>query len=90
VVTSVDPSFELYVDLGRHVDLKAEVFRIDKEMAAINRKLERSSKKLINSEFLNNAPPEVVKREKSKDRELRDMLEKLDGLRKEYASGAAL
>ena len=88
MVTSVDPSFELYVDLGQHVDLAAEVTRIDKEMAAINKKLERLSKKLQNTEFLKNAPEEVVKKERAKDRELNDMLDKLHALRKEYAAGS--
>jgi valyl-tRNA synthetase len=88
VVTSVDPAFELYVDLGKHVDLAAEITRIDKEMASINKKLERLSKKLQNTEFLANAPEEVVKKERAKDRELNDMLDKLHGLRKEYAAGS--
>ena len=86
VVTSVDPSFELFVELGRHVDLKAEVSRIEKEMAGLNKKLERASKKLINKEFLSNAPPEVVDKEKAKDAEMRDMLRKLDALREDYSA----
>jgi valyl-tRNA synthetase len=86
-VTTVDPSFELYVDLGSHVDLQAEVARIDKEMAALNKKLERITKKLMNPEFLKNAPPEVVEKERAKDTEMNEMLEKLNTLRKEYASG---
>jgi valyl-tRNA synthetase len=89
VVTSVDPSFELYVDLGQHVDLEAEVARIDKEMETVNKKLERISKKLMNTEFLSNAPAAVVEKEKAKDRELQEMLKKLETLREEYASGAA-
>jgi valyl-tRNA synthetase len=88
VVTSVDPCFELYVDLGKHVDLEAEVSRIDKEMTAVTKKLDRITRKLINPEFLGNAPAEVVEREKAKDRELKQMLQKLEALRKEYASGA--
>jgi valyl-tRNA synthetase len=88
VVTSVDPSFELYVDLGKHVDLAVEVTRIDKEMVSINKKLERLSKKLQNSEFLKNAPEEVVAKERAKDRELNDMLDKLNTLRSEYSSGS--
>jgi valyl-tRNA synthetase len=90
VVTSVDPAFELYIDLGRHVDLKAEVARIDKEMAALNKKLERASKKLVSKEFLANAPAEVVEKERAKDRELRDLLKKLEALRKDYASGTVI
>jgi valyl-tRNA synthetase len=86
-VTSVDPSFELYVDLGSHVDLDAERARIDKEMAAVNKKLERISIKLMNPEFLNNAPPAVVEKEKAKEKELNEMLYKLETLGKEYSAG---
>jgi valyl-tRNA synthetase len=86
-VTAVDSSFELYVDLGSHVDLGAEVSRIEKEMAALNKKLERITKKLMNPEFLKNAPPEVVEKERAKDDEMNEMLKKLDTLRNEYASG---
>ena len=86
-MTSVDPSFELLVDLGQHVDLEAEVKRIDKEIATINKNLERITKKLMNPEFVKNAPEEVVQKEKYKDQELKDMLGKLETLREEYASG---
>jgi valyl-tRNA synthetase len=89
VVTSVDPSFELFVDLGQHVDLEAEVSRIDKEIATINKNLERITKKLMNPEFLKNAPEEVVQKEKGKDEELKEMLGKLETLRSEYASGTS-
>ena len=89
VVTGVDPSFELFVDLGRHVDLSAEIARIDKESAALRKKLDRISNKLTNTEFVSNAPADVVEKEKAKNRELKEMLEKLEGLRDEYASGIA-
>jgi len=87
MVTGVDPSFELFVDLGRHVDLNAEISRLDKEMAALRKKLDRVSRKLSNSEFVNNAPVEVVGKERAKNQELKGMLDKLEALRGEYASG---
>ncbi|HEX9723415.1 MAG TPA: hypothetical protein VGC53_03955, partial [Vicinamibacteria bacterium] len=83
-IASVDPAFELYVDLGRHLDLKAEVARIDKEMTAIEKKLEQTSKKLGNPKFLAGAAPEVVESEKAKSEEFQDMLARLDTLRQEY------
>jgi valyl-tRNA synthetase len=84
LVASVDPAFELYVDLGRHLDLKAEITRIDKEKAAIEKKLEQTSKKLGNPKFLAGAAPEVVESEKAKSEEFQDMLAKLATLRQEY------
>ena len=89
VVTSVDPSFELFVDLGSHVDLDAEVARIDKETTGVSKKLESVMKKLMNTEFLNNAPDAVVQKEKAKAAELKEMLDKLEALRSEYDSGTA-
>ena len=86
VFASVDPAFELYVDLGRHVDLKAELARIGKEIAAVEKKLDQVSKKLENPKFLAGAPQEVVEAEKAKDQELREMLAKLEELRREYGS----
>jgi len=84
LVASVDPAFELYVDLGRHLDLKAEIARIDKEKAALEKKLEQTSKKLGNPKFLAGAAPEVVESEKAKSEEFKEMLAKLDTLRQEY------
>ncbi|MFQ5790884.1 MAG: class I tRNA ligase family protein, partial [Acidobacteriota bacterium] len=85
-VTGVDPRFEMYVGLGRHLDLKVEVARIDKEMAALKKKLDLVSRKLANPKFLAGAPEAVVEGEKAKDRELKEMIGKLEALRAEYAA----
>jgi len=84
-VASVDPAFELYVDLGRYIDLGAERARIDKELAALRKKLEAASAKLSNPKFMSGAPAEVVEAEKTRDQELRDMIGKLETLRQEYS-----
>ncbi len=85
-VTNVDPAFEMYVDLGKHVDVTKELARIDKEMATVQKKLEQVSRKLQNSKFLDGAPSNVVEGEKTKAQELKDMLVKLEKLRDEYGS----
>ena len=41
-VTVVDPAFELYVDLGSHVDIDAELKRIEKESADLGEKVDAS------------------------------------------------
>jgi valyl-tRNA synthetase len=84
-VASVDPAFELYVDLGRYVDLAAERARIEKDLATLQKKLAGVSAKLANPKFIGGAPPEVVEAERLKDQELREMIAKLETLRKEYS-----
>ena len=68
-VTSVDPAFELYIDLGKHVDIDAELKRIEKETANVQKKLAQVSKKLENPKFLAGAKPDVVEAQKAKDKE---------------------
>jgi valyl-tRNA synthetase len=84
-VAVVDPAFELYIDLGRHVDIHAELKRIDKESAELEKRLAQVTKKLGNPKFLTGARPEVVDAQKAKDQELRDMLAKLAALKKDIA-----
>ena len=87
-VTIVDPAFELYVDLGKHVDIERELTRIAKETADAQKKLAQVEKKLGNPKFLENAKPDVVATQKAKGEELRELLAKLDALRQDYgASG---
>ena len=81
----VDPAFELHVALGEHVDMEAELARIEKEMAGISKKLTQVSRKLENPKFLAGAKPEVVSEQKVKYRELSEMLEKLEAMKKDYA-----
>jgi valyl-tRNA synthetase len=87
-IAFVDPAFELYVDLGKHVDVSAEVARIDKEMAAAQKKLEEVSRKLDNPKFLAGAKPEVVEEQRAKDRELKEMIATLGELRRDLGAGA--
>ena len=84
-VTVVDPAFEVYVDLGKHIDLEAELKRIEKETAGLEKKLAQVTKKLENPKFLAGAKPDVVEAQKAKDKELREMLTKLAILKKDLA-----
>ena len=81
----VDPAFELHVALGEHVDIEAELKRIEKEMVGLRKKLAQVSNKLDNPKFLAGAKPEVVSEQKVKHQELSDMLEKLEAMKKDYA-----
>ena len=81
----VDPAFDLYVALGEHVDIEAEMKRIEKEMIGLRKKLAQVSNKLDNPKFLAGASPEVVSEQRVKHQELSDMLEKLEAMKKDYA-----
>jgi valyl-tRNA synthetase len=85
-IAFVDPAFELYLDLGKHVDVDAERKRIDKEIAETRAKLEQVAKKLENPRFLAGAKPEVVEEQRARDLEYREILGKLEEMKREYES----
>ncbi|HXV62426.1 MAG TPA: hypothetical protein VEK15_17125, partial [Vicinamibacteria bacterium] len=84
-IAFVDPAFELYIDLGAHVDIESERKRIDKEIAEAQKKLEQVEKKLQNPKFLAGAKPEVVEAQRQKDEELREIIGKLGNLKRELS-----
>ena len=83
-VSTVDPAFQLYLDLGKHIDLEAELARIQKEMKESRKKLDQVNRKLENSKFIDNAKPEVIAEQKTKYTELSEVLERLERLKAEY------
>jgi valyl-tRNA synthetase len=87
-IAIVDPSFELFLDLGKHVDVAAERKRLDKEIADTRGKLEQVTKKLENPKFLSGAKPEVVEEQRARDAEYREVLRKLEEMKREYGETA--
>ncbi len=61
---------EIYVPLAGLIDIDRETARLEKELAAVLKELDRVRSKLANPGFLNKARPEVVAKERSKEREL--------------------
>jgi len=56
--------FEGYVYIKDIVDVPREVGRLEKERQKLSAQVEKSEKKLSNSGFLKNAPPQVVEKER--------------------------
>ncbi|MFP4236541.1 MAG: valine--tRNA ligase [Desulfonatronovibrio sp.] len=83
--SSVVKGYELFVPLKGFVDIEGELKRLDKELGKLDKDLSIVSKKLANPGFLNNAPAEVVVKEKAKAAEMGEKKEKLDSLRKRLA-----
>ncbi len=69
---------EVFVPLAGLIDIEVEKKRLEKELANIRTQLEKTSKKLANSDFLANAPQEVVEREKTKKHDFQERSEKIN------------
>ncbi len=64
--TSVRRSMEIYVPLKGILNINAEVDRLNKDVAKIEESISFLNKKLVNEDFLQRAPSEIVEKEKSK------------------------
>ncbi len=68
---------EIYVPLQGIIDLEDERDRIGKELARLEGALKGVEKKLSNEKFVNNAPKDVVEKEKTKQKDWSEKIEKL-------------
>jgi valyl-tRNA synthetase len=67
---------EVFVPLKGLIDVKAELAKLEREHKKIDKELMRVVGKLRNQKFLQNAPQEVVLKEKGKQKELENRLRK--------------
>jgi len=67
---------EIFVPLGDLIDLEGEKERIEKEIKRLEELLKNLNQKLNNSEFTKKAPPTIVEKERQKQRDFRNKLEK--------------
>ncbi|MFA6427754.1 MAG: valine--tRNA ligase [Candidatus Magasanikbacteria bacterium] len=75
----VESGVEVFISLEGVVDFAKEKERLTKEIAQLKGYVTVLEKKLSNKEFVNNAPAEVVEKEKNKLKEGKSKLEKLGG-----------
>lgn len=67
---------ELVIPLSGLIDVEAELEKLARERGKLEKELQRVSGKLGNQKFLNNAPPEIVAKERGIEAELQSRLEK--------------
>ncbi len=79
--TAVVRGNEIFVPLEGQVDFEAELTRLDKKLLKLSNDLGGVEKKLGNPGFVNNAPPEVVEKEKIKLEKMKDDHDKLKQLK---------
>jgi len=76
-VSAIVKNMELYIPLEGLIDLNKERERLEKEIKRLEGLLIGIEKKLSNEKFGNNAPQEVVKKEKAKQKDWTEKLNKL-------------
>jgi len=75
--SAIVKSAEIYVPLEGLIDLDVEKQRLQKEITRLEGSLAGIEKKLSNEKFVNGAPPEVVEKERAKQRDWQENLRKL-------------
>ena len=76
--SSVISGAEIYLPLEGLIDIDVERNRLQKDLDNIKTQLNRVSKKLANADFLNNAPGDVIEREKLKKRDYEERTERIN------------
>ncbi len=76
-VSAIVNNIELYIPLKGLIDLDKERERLEKEIKRLEGSLMGIEKKLANEKFVNNAPADVVEKEKAKQRDWTENLSKL-------------
>ena len=71
---------EIYIPLEGLIDLDVERGRLQKEIDRLHGALTGINKKLSNEKFVNNAAPDVVEKEKQKQKDWEDKLQKYNEL----------
>jgi valyl-tRNA synthetase len=69
---------EIYIPMEGLLDVSAEIARLKKDIAKIESSLDFLHRKLRNSDFVDNAPGEVVEKEKAKFDELKKKRQKIE------------
>jgi len=77
-VAALAEKIKVFVPLGDAVDIEKERSRVEKKIEEVRRYLGGIDKKLKNRKFLDNAPADVVEKEKAKMERFRDELRTLE------------
>ena len=84
--TALAGDLEILVPMEGLIDIKAELSRLDREIDKLTTDVEKLSIKLGNSQFVANAPAEVVAKEQQKLTELKSSLDQLAAKRSVIAN----
>jgi len=71
-------NFEAFVFIRDAIDVPQEIAKLGKERSKVKKQLEGVTKKLANEKFLQSAPAVVIEKEKGKQREFSEKIQKID------------
>jgi|WetSurMetagenome_2_1015567.scaffolds.fasta_scaffold00190_7 valyl-tRNA synthetase len=75
---SVQGLMEIYIPMEGLLDVEAELARLKKEIAKIQGSLDQVQRKLRNNDFVDNAPAEIIEKEKAKFEDFRNKRRKIE------------
>ncbi len=76
--TAVVAGMEVFLPLKGLIDIDVEKSRLEKEIGRIKNLLQATSSKLQNNNFVDKAPADVIEKERDKERNFRQTIEKLE------------
>jgi valyl-tRNA synthetase len=76
--TGVLEGVEIFIPLKDIINISEEMARLEKKLNKINNELNLIFKKINNKDFLSRAPEDIVKKERDKADDLRDIKERLE------------
>jgi valyl-tRNA synthetase len=79
-IAAVVQNIEIYLPLSGLVDLEEEKSKLNKQQAKLEKELQKINGKLNNSKFLENAPENIVAKEKAKQEEVETKLNKVKNI----------
>jgi valyl-tRNA synthetase len=80
-----DGAYELYINLGKYIDLREEVARLEREIAKLERGMAQDRGKLENPKFVERAPADKVDAVRDRLADAEQKLAKLRATRDELA-----
>ena len=84
--TALVGELEIHVPMAGLIDVGAELARLEKEITKKKGDLQKINGKLGNAKFVDNAPAEVVQKEKDRQADLQSSIEKLEAQKERIAA----
>ncbi len=76
--SAVTPNFEIFIPIKGVLDFSSEIDRLTKELEKVNETISFLDRKLLNEDFLSNAPSHIVDKEKKRYAEGIEKREKIE------------
>lgn len=84
MIGQILPNLEIYISIDGILNKEQEIKKIDNEITKLNSLIDNLNKKLNNNEFVNNAPQEIVEKEREKLNSYQEQVKKLENNKKMF------